>query len=433
MQDTLSKPGADIDVSEELCNVLCSSVGKLCQLLGQEQPSELLQQRLQVPLRILEVHCCVLWLVLAGMYTEGRCLLRQQQQQQERRRRRRGQQHELLLPLASACNTVSAALEQQQQQQQQAAAEQQQQQQALGVTSEEEEVQTGSSSSSNGGRGDGKAAFFAEERAAAERAAAAVDADAAAAGVDADAAAAAAAAAGAADAGAAHAEAERALEGVYSLLSAVLQLQPVLFAAVAAHSKVSGLPAASDAEEFDTALLCAFFELVCALAPGLTAIHEQPMRDVPNKLIFAWALLLPLLYTSVCRTEPDDDDDDDELFLPCWHRMRAALAAKQPAALAAADMAAAVEAGLRANTAMGRMEQLRLCCNHTGCANLGRLSEAELVAGRGCVCGRCFAARYCSKECQVAAWPLHRRMCKAIQHERQQQQQQQPQQPQQAT
>ncbi|WIA30937.1 hypothetical protein OEZ86_000987 [Tetradesmus obliquus] len=419
-------------------------------MLVQEQPSELLQQRLQVPLRILEVQCCVLWLVLAGMYTEGRCRFRQQQQQQERqRRRRRGQQHgerqqelsaaavpfsnylkdaQLLLPLASACNTISAALEQQQQQQQ-AAAEQQQQQQALGVTSEEEEVQTGSSSSSssssNGGRGDGsefvqhssssssssegsssdgylslddipmmlphklqapllltllefvllfdcshessartliytlqtmaqtvcnaEAAFFAEERAAAERAAAAVDADAAAAAVDADAAA--AAAAGAADAGAAHAEAERALEGVYSLLSAVLQLQPVLFAAVATHSKVSGLPAASDAEEFDTALLCAFFELVCALAPGLT--------------------------------EPDDDDD--ELFLP-------------------------------------------LCCNHTGCANLGRLSEAELVAGRGCVCGRCFAARYCSKECQVAAWPLHRRMCKAIQHERQQQQQQQPQQ-----
>uniref|UniRef100_A0A383WBB5 MYND-type domain-containing protein n=1 Tax=Tetradesmus obliquus TaxID=3088 RepID=A0A383WBB5_TETOB len=68
----------------------------------------------------------------------------------------------------------------------------------------------------------------------------------------------------------------------------------------------------------------------------------------------------------------------------------------------------------------------RHCCNHSGCANLGRLSEAELVAGRGCVCGRCFAARYCSKECQVAAWPLHRRLCKAIQHERQQQQQQQP-------
>jgi hypothetical protein len=28
------------------------------------------------------------------------------------------------------------------------------------------------------------------------------------------------------------------------------------------------------------------------------------------------------------------------------------------------------------------------CCNHTGCTNLARLSEAELVAGKGCVCGR---------------------------------------------
>jgi hypothetical protein len=28
------------------------------------------------------------------------------------------------------------------------------------------------------------------------------------------------------------------------------------------------------------------------------------------------------------------------------------------------------------------------CCNHTGCSNLARLSEAELVAGKACVCGR---------------------------------------------
>jgi hypothetical protein len=28
------------------------------------------------------------------------------------------------------------------------------------------------------------------------------------------------------------------------------------------------------------------------------------------------------------------------------------------------------------------------CCNHTGCSNLAWLSEAELVAGKACVCGR---------------------------------------------
>jgi hypothetical protein len=30
----------------------------------------------------------------------------------------------------------------------------------------------------------------------------------------------------------------------------------------------------------------------------------------------------------------------------------------------------------------------KACCNHTGCTNLGRLSEAELVGGKACVCGR---------------------------------------------
>jgi hypothetical protein len=31
----------------------------------------------------------------------------------------------------------------------------------------------------------------------------------------------------------------------------------------------------------------------------------------------------------------------------------------------------------------------KLCCNYSGCANFARLSEAALVTGKSCVCGRC--------------------------------------------
>jgi hypothetical protein len=51
-----------------------------------------------------------------------------------------------------------------------------------------------------------------------------------------------------------------------ALLAAVLQLQPVLLAAAAAHSKAAGVPAAADAEGIDTSLLSGFMELVCMLA-----------------------------------------------------------------------------------------------------------------------------------------------------------------------
>jgi hypothetical protein len=30
----------------------------------------------------------------------------------------------------------------------------------------------------------------------------------------------------------------------------------------------------------------------------------------------------------------------------------------------------------------------KACCNHTGCSNLARLSEAGLVGGKACVCGK---------------------------------------------
>jgi hypothetical protein len=56
---------------------------------------------------------------------------------------------------------------------------------------------------------------------------------------------------------------------------------------------------------------------------------------------------------------------------------------------------------------------LRYCCNNSGCLNLSGLSEAELVGKSRCSgCKACF---YCSRECQAAAWPLHKRVCKQLQ------------------
>uniref|UniRef100_A0A383V9J6 Uncharacterized protein n=1 Tax=Tetradesmus obliquus TaxID=3088 RepID=A0A383V9J6_TETOB len=146
MQHTLSKPGASWEMSTALCDVLCSLVRKLCQLLGREEPSALLQQHLRISLQTLEVHCCVLAILLRVWCAVEANMLQQQQQQQqhdetERERvatgstrwaNRKIANEQLLHPLASACDTLSKALEQQQQQQQQAAGEQQrEQQQAL--------------------------------------------------------------------------------------------------------------------------------------------------------------------------------------------------------------------------------------------------------------------------------------------------------------
>ena len=42
-------------------------------------------------------------------------------------------------------------------------------------------------------------------------------------------------------------------------------------------------------------------------------------------------------------------------------------------------------------------------CDNEGCSNVGDIRKR---------CGKCFVARYCSRECQVAHWKSHKRQCK---------------------
>jgi hypothetical protein len=64
-----------------------------------------------------------------------------------------------------------------------------------------------------------------------------------------------------------------------------------------------------------------------------------------------------------------------------------------------------------------------LCCANPGCTNLAKLSERELVAGKGTVCSSCRAVRLCSAECNKAFWKAgHKQACKRLKEEAQQQQ-----------
>jgi hypothetical protein len=53
-------------------------------------------------------------------------------------------------------------------------------------------------------------------------------------------------------------------------------------------------------------------------------------------------------------------------------------------------------------------------CNNPACDTVRGPSEAKLVSGRSCLCGRCRVARYCSRDCQAAHFKQHKRACKAM-------------------
>uniref|UniRef100_A0A383VPZ3 MYND-type domain-containing protein n=1 Tax=Tetradesmus obliquus TaxID=3088 RepID=A0A383VPZ3_TETOB len=54
-------------------------------------------------------------------------------------------------------------------------------------------------------------------------------------------------------------------------------------------------------------------------------------------------------------------------------------------------------------------------CNNAACTNLGKLSEQQLVHGRGKVCRGCRQVRMCSAECQKQHWKAgHKLVCKKL-------------------
>lgn len=57
---------------------------------------------------------------------------------------------------------------------------------------------------------------------------------------------------------------------------------------------------------------------------------------------------------------------------------------------------------------------LSVCCNNTGCTNVDKLSEQQLVGGKGSTCAGCSLAKYCSRECQVQHWKQHKAVCKRL-------------------
>ena len=62
------------------------------------------------------------------------------------------------------------------------------------------------------------------------------------------------------------------------------------------------------------------------------------------------------------------------------------------------------------------------CCNNPRCSNMAGTSEVGLVVGEGRaargVCSGCKVVSYCSRRCQVAAWPLHKETCTHLQAQR---------------
>eukprot|EP00883_Tetradesmus_obliquus_P015694 jgi/Sobl393_1/884/SZX75546.1 len=56
---------------------------------------------------------------------------------------------------------------------------------------------------------------------------------------------------------------------------------------------------------------------------------------------------------------------------------------------------------------------LSSACNNPGCVSLAQRSELLLVGGKSCMCGRCRAARYCCKACQVEHWKWHKALCRS--------------------
>uniref|UniRef100_A0A383VVR0 MYND-type domain-containing protein n=1 Tax=Tetradesmus obliquus TaxID=3088 RepID=A0A383VVR0_TETOB len=61
----------------------------------------------------------------------------------------------------------------------------------------------------------------------------------------------------------------------------------------------------------------------------------------------------------------------------------------------------------------GRLPVWKIC-NSPECLNMAEMSEKQLAGGTGTRCSTCQAVFYCSRECQLAHWKQHKRLCKQL-------------------
>jgi hypothetical protein len=71
-----------------------------------------------------------------------------------------------------------------------------------------------------------------------------------------------------------------------------------------------------------------------------------------------------------------------------------------------------VQLGAAVATQLATPAAAALCCANPSCSNCSKLSERELVSGKGTVCSSCRAVRVCSAECNKAYWKAgHKKAC----------------------
>uniref|UniRef100_A0A383VP59 MYND-type domain-containing protein n=1 Tax=Tetradesmus obliquus TaxID=3088 RepID=A0A383VP59_TETOB len=80
-----------------------------------------------------------------------------------------------------------------------------------------------------------------------------------------------------------------------------------------------------------------------------------------------------------------------------------------------------VQLGTAIATQLAAPESAALCCANPGCSNCSKLSEQEIVSGKGTVCSSCCAVRLCSAECNKAYWKVgHKQACSRLKERLQQ-------------
>jgi hypothetical protein len=80
-----------------------------------------------------------------------------------------------------------------------------------------------------------------------------------------------------------------------------------------------------------------------------------------------------------------------------------------------------LQLGTAVATQLAEPETAALCCANPSCSNCSKLSERELVSGKGTVCSRCRAVRLCSAECNKAYWKAgHKQACSRLKESMQQ-------------